>query len=97
VTLDLGVRKHHYLLLTLARRRIKDVARRLPDSSCGWVDLDELSHDPTMAGPSLNLDVFRIREQFAAAGVIDAAGIIERRPRARQLRIGTGQLSVQRE
>jgi hypothetical protein len=97
VNLDLGVRKHHYLLLTLARRRIEDVARGLPDSSCGWVDLDELSHDPTMAGPSLNLDVFRIREQFAAAGVIDAAGIIERRPRAKQLRIGTGQLSVQRE
>jgi hypothetical protein len=95
-TLDLGVRKHHYLLLTLARRRIKDVADGLPESTSGWVDLDELSHDPTMAPPLLNLDVFRIREQFAAAGVTDAASIIERRPRARQLRIGTGQLVVQR-
>jgi hypothetical protein len=96
ITLDLGVRKHHYLLLTLARRRIQDVARGLPDPSCGWVDLDELAHDPTMAPPLLNLDVFRIREQFAAAGVVDAAAVIERRPRARQLRIGTGQLSVLR-
>jgi hypothetical protein len=94
--LDMGARKHHYLLLTLARRRIKDVAGGLPDSSCGWIDLDELAHDPTMAPPLLNLDVFRIREQFAAAGIVDAAGIIERRPRARQLRIGTGQLSVLR-
>jgi hypothetical protein len=93
---DLGVRKHHYLLLTLARRRIQDVAHGLPDSNCGWIDHDELAHDPSMTGPQLNLDVFRIREQFAAAGIVDAAGVIERRPRARQLRIGTGHLSVVR-
>lgn len=93
-TFDLGARAHNYLLLTLARRRLKDAAEGLPDTTSGWVDQDELAHDPTMAPPQLNIDVFRIRKQFAALGVIDAANIVERRPRTKQLRIGTGLLAV---
>jgi hypothetical protein len=95
-TFDLGARTHNYLLLTLARRRLKDAEQGLPDTTSGWVDQDELAHDPSMAAPQLNIDVFRIRKQFAAIGVMDAANIIERRPRARQLRIGTPLLSVDR-
>jgi hypothetical protein len=91
---DMGVRKNHYLLLTLARRRLEDSAQGLPDTSCGWIDRDDLAHDPSMAPPQLNIDVFRIREQLAKAGVIDAPGIVERRPR--QLRIGTGRLTITR-
>jgi hypothetical protein len=93
-TFDLGTRTHNYLLLTLARQRLKDAQDGLPETTCGWVDQDVLSRDPSMAPPQLNIDVFRIRKQFAAFGVIDAANIVERRPRTRQLRIGTGLLSV---
>ncbi len=89
---DLGSRKHNYLLLTLARRRLKDRAQGLPETSCGWIDLEELAHDPSMAPPQLNIDVFRIREQFAKGSVVDAAGIIERRPG--QLRIGTSRITI---
>jgi hypothetical protein len=93
-SLDLGARSHNYLLLTLARRRLADAAEGLPDTSCGWVHHDELAHDPSMTPPQLNIDVFRIRRQFAAAGILDAANIVERRPRTRQLRLGTGRLSI---
>ena len=34
--------------------------------------------------------------QFAEAGVIGAANVIERRQRAKQLRIGVGRLAVDR-
>ena len=91
---DLGARAHNYLLLTLARRRLDDAAEGLPETTCGWVYLDDLAHDPSMAPPQLNIDVFRIRKQFASLGVLDAAAIIERRPRTQQLRIGVTQLSV---
>jgi FHA domain len=91
---DLGARRHNFLLLTLARQRLADAAEGLQDTSCGWVDQDDLAHDPTMAPPQLNVDVFRIREQFAKLGVIDAASIVERRPQPRQLRIGTGLLVI---
>jgi pSer/pThr/pTyr-binding forkhead associated (FHA) protein len=94
ITFDLGARAHNYLLLTLARRRLKDAEEGLPHVTCGWIDQEELAHDPSMAPPQLNIDVFRIRKQFAALGVMDAANIVERRPRTRQLRIGTGLLLV---
>jgi hypothetical protein len=93
-TFELGARTHNYLLLTLARRRLADAAEGLPETTCGWIYQEDLARDPTMAPPQLNIDVFRIRKQFAALGVVDAANIVERRPRTRQLRIGVGRLSV---
>jgi hypothetical protein len=93
-TLDMGARAHNYLLLTLARRRVADAASAPSDATSGWVYQDELAHDCTMAAPRLNVDVFRIRKQFAESGVLDAANIIERRPQTRQLRIGTGRLAI---
>jgi hypothetical protein len=89
---DMGARRHNYLLLTLARRRLAEAAEGLPESSCGWIDQDEYAHDPTMMAPHLNVDVFRIRQQFAKVGVIDAARIVERRPG--QLRVGTGRITL---
>jgi hypothetical protein len=91
---EMGSRSHNYLLLTLARRRLEDAHEGTPDTACGWIYQDDLAHDPTMAPPQLNIDVFRIRRQFAAVGVLDAMNIIERRARSRQLRIGTGLLSI---
>lgn len=93
-THDLGARSRYYLLLTLARRRLADAAEGLPDTSCGWTYQEELEHDASMAGSQLNIDVFRIRKQFGELGLSDPANIIERRPRTRQLRIGTGHLSI---
>jgi hypothetical protein len=95
-TVDLGSRAHNYLLLTLARRRLDDAAAGQPETGCGWIYQDDFPNDPMMAAPQLNIDVFRIRDHFKGAGVLDAANIIERRPRTRQLRIGTGRLSVVR-
>jgi hypothetical protein len=93
-TIDLGERAHNYLLLTLARRRVDDTREGLPDTSCGWVDREDLAHDPRMGSPQLNVDVFRIRRQFADKGIVDAATLIERRPG--QLRIGTSKVAIVR-
>ena len=93
-TLDMGTRNHNYLLLTLARRRLEDSASGLPETSCGWTYQEDLVGGSDPMDANVNLSVFRIRRQFGAAGIVDAAYIIERRPRTRQLRIGTAQLSV---
>jgi hypothetical protein len=93
-TFDMGSRSHNYLLLILARQRLDDARDGVTEAACGWIYQDDLAHDPTMTPPQLSLDVFRIRKQFGALGVFDAAAIIERRPRTRQLRIGTPYLSV---
>ena len=91
-TIEMGSRGHNYLLLTLARRRLEDARDGVPETSCGWLEPEDLSHDPRMTAPLLNVDVFRIRRQFADKGVVDAASIIERRPR--QLRIGSGKVAI---
>jgi FHA domain len=92
--MDLGGRAFHYLLLTLARHRLGDAAEGFPETSCGWVHVEELGRDPAMAPPRLNVDVHRIREHFGKHGVLDAAKIIERRQGSRELRIGTGNVSI---
>jgi FHA domain len=93
-TFEMGSRSHNYLLLTLARRREEDALEGLSEAACGWIHHEDLAHDSSMAGQQLNIDVFRIRKQFAGVGVTDAANIVERRPRTRQLRIGTGRISI---
>ena len=92
---DLGARNHNYVLLLLARRRLEDASEGLPETSCGWTYIDDLVRGPSVTPASLNIDVFRIRKQFDAIGVLDPANIIERRPRTKQLRIGAARISVQ--
>ncbi len=70
-------RSFHYLLLTLARARLKgsDCAA----SEQGWVEREALCKmlrtDPT----KLNVDVFRARRQLGEPGVLGAANLVERR------------------
>jgi hypothetical protein len=92
--IDLGDRGHNYLLLTLARQRLSDASQGFPDDACGWMDFERALYEPNMSAEKLNLDVFRIRRHCAAAGIADAATIIERRPRTRQLRLGAGNIEI---
>jgi len=93
---DLGSRTHNYLLLHLARQRQREEAQGMANTASGWLLREELLTALRTDRERLNLDVFRIRKQFALAGVRDATNIIERRPDTGQLRIGVGRLSVER-
>jgi hypothetical protein len=94
LALDLGARAYNYLLLTLARHRLADAAEGCSEDASGWICLDAFSHDASMLPPRVNIDVFRLRRQLASRGVADAERIVERRPRTRQLRIGTGRIAI---
>jgi hypothetical protein len=88
-------RAHSYLLLTLARARLADVGDPdLAPSSQGWVDQARLLKMLATTPAQLALDIYRARQQFDGAGVLDAANIIERRPSSRELRIGVEKLSI---
>lgn len=95
-SMELGSRGHNYLLLTLARQRIKDAELGLSPTACGWMLLDQLTEGLRTTPQQLNLDVHRIRVQFAEAGIIGAVGIVQRRQRAKQLRIGVSDLEISR-
>jgi len=87
-------RAHHYVTLTLARLRLRDVQAGLPPSECGWVHHADLQ---SMLGTSrnhLNVAVHRIRKQLEELGYVDAANIVERRRTTGQLRIGLKDLAI---
>jgi hypothetical protein len=90
-TTAMPVRAHHYLLLTLARAMVEDHVASPAER--GWVDREELCRMLRTDPPRLNVDVFRVRRQFAALG-IHGAGMIERRPGTGQLRLGTDRVEV---
>jgi hypothetical protein len=87
-TIDLGARTHNYLLVVLARRRLRELAAGVSERDSGWVDLDEWVHDADFQPPQLNLYVHRIRKQFSAQSIEGGYDIIERRAREKQIRLG---------
>ncbi len=92
---SMGSRSFHYVLLTLARQRLKDAALpELPPTAHGWVYQDELLRKLGMDANKFGVDIFRARRQLLDAGIEGAAAIIERRPVARQLRLGVAELEV---
>jgi hypothetical protein len=85
---DLGVRAHHYTLVTLARILVRERGQGRPQADSGWVEQEELLRQLQFSPERLNLDIFRARRQLSAAGFVPAAGIVERKPGTRELRIG---------
>jgi hypothetical protein len=92
-TVDLGARAHHAVLLALARARLRDEA--VPESSRGWMYQDDLARGLGLAEGHLHVLVHRIRQQLAAAGVLGAAAIIERRQTTRQIRCGVPRVEIE--
>ncbi len=92
----LGARGHNYLLLTLARSYLIDSERGIPEGSRGWADKDSLAEGLRMTPQQIDGEVFRIRRHFSQHGLSEAATIIERRPRTRQIRIGIRELEIER-
>ncbi len=88
-------RAHHYTLLTLARARLRDRdAAGLTEAQRGWVNVDDLCRALAIDEGRVNVDIYRIRQDFAALGVSDAAAAIERRRGSRQLRAGTARITL---
>src|SRR5690606_31681529 len=62
------------------------------EASRGWIYQDDLLRGLDATSTQRNIDIFRLRDHFANAGLQDAVSVIERRPVTRQVRVGTGRL-----
>ncbi len=91
----LGCRGHNYLLLTLARLRLADAKSGTRNSACGWTYVDDLEKSLKLTPARINLDIFRIRQQFSRLDFGRTVNIIERRSRVKQLRIGADTISIE--
>jgi len=92
----LGSRAHNYLLLTLARHKLRELEAGIPEASCGWMDKDQLADGLRITPPQVDGEIFRIRKHFAGHGLPESATVIERRARTKQIRLGLGRVRVDR-
>lgn len=86
-------RAHHYLLLTLARARLKDTDATPLDR--GWVYSDDLMKGLRLSSNQLYVSLHRARKEVEALGVPDGWQLIERRPTTHQLRLGPREVQVE--
>jgi len=94
-SIPLRPRAHDFFLLTLARARLADQQEPgLAPAEHGWVYRRDLARRLQIDRNLLNLWIYRARRQFAEAGVVDVANLVERRLGAEQLRFGVQQLRV---
>jgi pSer/pThr/pTyr-binding forkhead associated (FHA) protein len=94
-SVELKPRAHDFFLLTLARARLADLEQPgLEQAEHGWVYRQDLARRLQIDRNLLNLWIYRARRQFADAGVLDVADLIERRLGAEQLRLGVPRLRV---
>lgn len=90
-------RAHDFFLLTLARARLADQQQPgLAEAEHGWVYRETLASRLHVDRNLLNLWIYRARRQFAEAGLVDVTKLVERRPKAEQLRLGAPHLRVVR-
>lgn len=81
-------RAFHYLLLILARERLRDIDAGQPTAEQGWIHIEDLCRLAQTEPSRINVDVYRARRQLADAGIADAGQLVERRTTSRQLRLG---------
>jgi hypothetical protein len=94
-TYDLGARPHHDVLLRLAQHRLADLQRAVPDASAGWAYEDDIVRELGIPSLQIHVDVFRLRKEIASLGILDPADVVERRPRAGQLRLGVRTFEIE--
>lgn len=93
--IDLGARAHFYLLLILARARLEEAqAGDSDEGGHGWLYLEDVADMLGIDLKHLNVVVYRCRRQLAAAGILNAADVIERRNDSRQIRLGVGRIEI---
>lgn len=88
-------RAHAFLLLALARARLRDAEQgNLPESEHGWMHREALMKELAIDLQLLNLWVYRARQQLAQARLRGASRVFERREGAGQLRLGLRNLRI---
>lgn len=92
--LDLPARTHNYLLLYLARARIRDIQRGIDHADQGWIPADLATRELGITVNHLNTQIFRARKQIADSlpDAIDTSRLVERR--SYEMRLGCYLLDI---
>jgi hypothetical protein len=80
-TIDLGERAHHYMLLTLARQRLRDAGEGVDQDAQGWIETNRAARMLGLDPCHLNIQIYRSRKQIndALSELQNPPQVIERR------------------
>lgn len=80
-TTDLGERAHHYMLLTLARQRLRDAEEGIDSETQGWMETNQVARMLGLDPCHLNIQIYRSRKQIndALSAMQNPRHVIERR------------------
>ena len=92
--IDLGLRSHHYLTLTLARQKALDIAANIDETEQGWIYTELLAKDLGLAETHINIQIHRARKQLIEAIDADVEGDNFIQRRGGKVRLGIDQFSV---
>lgn len=94
IKLALPARIHHYLLLYLARARVRDMQQGADLDAQGWVSIQVATRELGITVNHLNTQIFRARKQIAESlpDAIDTSGLVERR--SWEIRLGCRQFEI---
>ncbi len=85
------------LLVRLAMARQADnKANGIDADEAGWLDQPQLQVEFDLTGNAFNVAVHRLRNVFSRAGLTESSGVIERRARSGQVRIGIADIIIDR-
>ncbi|MFK8011301.1 MAG: FHA domain-containing protein [Marinicellaceae bacterium] len=62
--INLGERVHHYLLLILARKHLKDSQAGIKATEQGWLDKDIICEETGLEETHINIQIYRLRKQL---------------------------------
>jgi pSer/pThr/pTyr-binding forkhead associated (FHA) protein len=95
LVVKLPSRVHYFLLLALARARLRDQEQaEVSDAEVGWMYVEELLDMLALPEPGLNVQICRARKDLVRAKVLGATDLIERQPMVRRLRLGVEKLEI---
>ncbi|KUJ84006.1 phosphopeptide-binding protein [Microbulbifer sp. ZGT114] len=94
IVIDLPARSHNYLLLYLARARIRDMEDGADPDAQGWIPIQVATRELGITVNHLNTQIFRARKQIGDAlpDAIDTSNLVERR--SWEMRLGCRQLEI---
>lgn len=92
----LAPRKHHHVLLALARARLADRADGIAEAAAGWLHTEDLQDQLRITRNQVYLAAHRTKKELEALEVTDASQVVERRKPAQQLRLGVERIEVRR-
>lgn len=91
---ELKARASFYLLLLLARARLRDREQGVASSEEGWVYVEDMQKMLQTDPEKFNLAIFRARQHLSQLGLMDAGAVVQRRLASRQIRLGTERFEI---